>query len=228
MKKDIIIAGASGSLGYGSLKIFFERDYENYYLISRRGVEVDSDQKKNVKQILSEDLSKESNVQKIFEEIEFSKSNSYFLFSTVGGFYGGTEIKDMPYDEWLKMFNINLNTSFLLAKHFISNVKDTAGGSICFTSAVSAFSPQKSKAAYGASKNALNYLVETLSLECKKYGISVNAVAPFIIDTKENREWVEDTTQLITPENIAVAVAQIFDQYKTITGNIIKLFGTLN
>lgn len=227
MKKNLIIAGASGNLGIESVKFFLEKDYDAYYLISRRKIEIAGSFNKNIKQIIADDLTNENEVKKSFEQITFESSSNYFLFSTVGGYYGGKEAKDIPYEEWLKMLNVNLNSAFLFSKYFIQNVKDTKGGSICFTGALSGFTPQRNITAYGTSKNALHYLVETLALESKKYGISVNAAAPYVIDSKESREWIKDETQLISPQNIAGIVHIIFENYKIINGNIFKLGGTI-
>ncbi|MFA3781871.1 SDR family oxidoreductase [Melioribacteraceae bacterium 4301-Me] len=227
MSKSLIIVGAAGRLGTESIKFFLEKDYDEYCLVSRRKIEINGKILKKHKQIVIDDLANENQAKNLFEQISFMPNSTYFLFSTIGGFYGGTELKDTPYEQWLKMFSINLNTAFLLSKYFLSKVSGTRGGSICFTSALSGFSPQKDKAAYGASKNALNYLVETLAKESKKYNISTNAVAPYVIDSEESRKWIEDKKQLSTPQSIAQVVHFIFDNYKIINGNIIKLEGTL-
>ena len=56
------------------------------------------------------------------------------------------------------------------------------------------FKVHKSKAAaYGVSKAGLIHLVKSLAMEGEKIKLSVNAIAPYIIDTKANREWGKES-----------------------------------
>ena len=95
-------------------------------------------------------------------------------------------------DEFEKMINLNLITSFLLAKYFSLLVKDSHSGSICLTAAYTGLFPESGKAAYGASKGAMIHLVKSLAEEGYEIKLSVNALAPYIIDTPANREWMKD------------------------------------
>jgi NAD(P)-dependent dehydrogenase (short-subunit alcohol dehydrogenase family) len=121
------------------------------------------------------------------------------------------------------MLNINLCTAFLISKYFYKLAQNSNGASICFTSAQSSLYPEENRAAYNISKHALNFLVKTLSLEGKKINLSANAIAPYIIDSAANREWIEDKTQLVTTSEICNMVHSLFQNYKTVTGNIVEL-----
>ncbi|MBI5729987.1 MAG: hypothetical protein HY963_02515, partial [Ignavibacteriales bacterium] len=59
--------------------------------------------------------------------------------------------------------------------------------------------------------------------EGKKINLSANAVAPYIIDNAANREWIEDKTQLVTTTEICKIAESFFQNYKTVTGNIVEL-----
>jgi NAD(P)-dependent dehydrogenase (short-subunit alcohol dehydrogenase family) len=123
------------------------------------------------------------------------------------------------------MFNMNLKTNFLIAKNFSALVKNSNGGSICFTSAYTSLSPEVLKFSYGASKAALNHLIKTLALEGEKIKLSVNGIAPFIIDTPSNREWIKDSdyNSWIKPEEVGELVNSLFENFNFISGNIIEL-----
>ena len=58
--------------------------------------------------------------------------------------------------------------------------------------------------------------------------MSANAIAPYIIDSEENRKWVKNLDDLVHPSDIGRLIAQIFDNYSFINGNIIELPGTIN
>lgn len=223
MKKNLIVVGVNGNLGMGVTKHLLKDGYDKYYLIDRKVVEFVKDIE-NIKVITVSDLSNEDSVVHMFDQINLNLDDEYFLFSTVGGF-DSSPIIDMDYSKWKAMFALNSNISFLLAKHFSKLVSKSAGGSICFTSAITAKEPSKNKSAYGASKAALEYMVKTLAIESKEYGLSCNAIAPYILDTTENREWVDEKSLLTNPLEVGYVVNQIFDRYKLISGNVIELRG---
>jgi NAD(P)-dependent dehydrogenase (short-subunit alcohol dehydrogenase family) len=73
-------------------------------------------------------------------------------------------------------------------------------------------------------------LVETLSSEGSKINLSVNAIAPFIIDTPANREWIKnaDYSSWMKPEEIGELVSSLFENHNFISGNIIELKNRFN
>lgn len=223
MKKEILIFGASGALGKGVAQFFFNKDYDKIHLFDS-GTNTSS-KPQNVIHHLIGDLTVEKNVESAFESILPDKHKLYFLFTTVGGFFGGKKLWETEIDEWEKMIQLNLRTSFLIAKHFAKIVKDSAGGSICFTSAFTAVSPEENKAAYGASKGGLIHLVKTLAKEGVEIRLSANAIAPYIIDTPANRGWMKkaDFDKWIKPEEIGELVNCLFNNYHFISGNTITL-----
>lgn len=222
MKKEILIFGSNGALGKGVTDSFLKKDYNKYYLFDFHPRIKNGN---NIVQLEVNDLSVEENVKKAFENINPSKETAYFLFSTVGGFAGGKSVWETDYLDWDKMMAINLKTSFLISKYFSILVKNSHSGSICFTAAFTGLSAEPKKAAYGASKSALIHLVETLAEEGKEIRLSANAVAPYIIDTPANRDWMKnsDFESWIIPEEVGEFIHSIFTNYHFITGNIFKL-----
>jgi NAD(P)-dependent dehydrogenase (short-subunit alcohol dehydrogenase family) len=123
------------------------------------------------------------------------------------------------------MINMNLKSGFLIAKHFSKTVKDSMGGSICFTAAFTGINPEINKSAYGVSKSGLIHLTKSLALEGEKINLSVNAIAPYIIDTPANREWMKgsDYSHWVKPAEIGELAHNLFTNFYFITGNIILL-----
>ncbi len=222
MKKQLLILGSNGALGKGVTDTLLKKDYDKYYLFdfhkqAREG--------KNITQFEVKDLSIEENVKNAFQNISPSKDTAYFLFSTVGGFAGGKTVWETSVEEWDNMMTINLKTSFLIAKYFSELVKNSHSGSIFFTAAFTGLNAEAKKAAYGASKGGLIYLVETLAKEGKVLKLTANAIAPYIIDTPANRDWMQesDFESWVKPFEIGEFVHSIFTNYNFITGNIFKL-----
>ncbi len=228
MDKKLIIFGANGALGRGITKSFLSKDYDEIYLFDFKFDDSITDPR--VKQIVVKDLSVENNVIASLFEVKTDDKTKLFLYSTIGGFYGGTSVWETEEIDFDRMMNMNLKTNFFIAKHFAFLVKKSFGGSICFTSAYTGAHPEELKFSYGAAKSALNYLVKTLAMEGNSINLSVNAIAPFIIDTAANREWMKNAnySTWMTPEEIGELVHSFFNHYNFISGNIIELKNRFN
>lgn len=222
MKKILLIFGSSGTLGKGVTDIFLSKSYNEFYLFDFKHKESSYD---NIKRIIINDLSLEENVKKSFSSIAASKDTAYYLFSTIGGFTGGKKIWETEVGYFDRMINMNLKTNFLIAKYFSLLVKGAHSGSICFTSAFTGLVEEKGKGVYGSSKAALIHLVKTLAEEGKEIKLSANAIAPFIIDTPSNREWMSDSdySEWIKPAEIGEFVNSIFQNYNMVSGNVFQL-----
>lgn len=227
MKKELLIFGSSGALGNGVTEIFLKKNYDKIYLFDFKHKAIPST---DVKQILVNDLSVEENVKIAFSKVIPSRDTEFFLFSTVGGFTGGKKIWETELGDFDRMINMNLKTSFLIAKYFSLLVKSSHSGSICLTSAYTGLVPESGKAVYGTSKAALIHLIKTLAEEGKEINLSANAIAPLIIDTPANREWMKDADfeDWIKPAEIGEFVDSLFLSYNIQTGNIYMLKNRFN
>jgi NAD(P)-dependent dehydrogenase (short-subunit alcohol dehydrogenase family) len=224
MKKELLIFGSNGALGKGVTKILSQKDFDKIYLFDFDAADDKIPMTKMIT-VQIKDLSKEENVITAFSRIKPDKDTFYFLFSTIGGYWGGETIWETKLEDWNRMISLNLNTNFLLAKHFSWLVKGSAGGSICLTAAYIAENPEELKGAYGASKSAVVHLVKTLAMEGEKINLSANAISPYIIDTPANRSWMPDAdfTKWIKPEEVGELAFSLFQNFSFISGNIITL-----
>jgi NAD(P)-dependent dehydrogenase (short-subunit alcohol dehydrogenase family) len=223
MKKNVLIFGAYGVLGKGVTETLLKKDYDKYFLFDF-DAESKPQKDERVVNINSGDLSDENNTEEVFSRIKMNKDAAVYLFSTIGGFLGGKEVSETNAADLDKMLNMNIKTNFLIARHYLKNFAGSKG-CMCFTSALSGFNPEKGKSAYGLSKSALIYLIKTLSLECEDKEIAVNGIAPYIIDTPDNRKWMSDADyeKWHKPEEIGELIDFIFQSRKYFSGNIISL-----
>ena len=223
MKRELLIFGANGALGKGITSSLIKKDFDRIHLFDFKLDDLPEGEK--IERFTIKNLSEEKNVIEAFSKISPSKEKLFFLYSTVGGFAGGSNLWETSEEEFDKMFNMNLKSSFFIAKYFSGIVKESAGGSACFTAALTGVNPEKKKSAYGLSKAALIHLVKTLALEGKEINLSVNAIAPYIIDTPANREWMQnaDYESWMKPAEIGELVYSVFSHFNFITGNVINL-----
>lgn len=224
MQKILLLFGANGALGKGVTNVLAKKDFDKIFLFDFdvNQIEIAG---KNIEKIEIKDLSKEDNVIRAFSSLKPDKDTHYFLFSTIGGFWGGQTIWETKIEDWERIFNLNLTANFLLAKHFSWLVKGSAGGSICMTAAFTALNPEPMKSAYGTSKTALVHLTKTLAIEGQEINLSANVIAPYIIDTPANRDWMPnaDFNKWIKPEEIAEIIYSLFLNFKYVSGAVISL-----
>lgn len=219
MKRILLIFGAEGALGKGVTGSLIKNNYDKIYLFDFKKTRTYSDDKIEFRIIT--DLSIQQNAASAFEGIQPDKNTVFFLFSTIGGFTGGKNLWETSSEDWQKMINMNLIANFNLAKYFSLIVKESAGGSICFTTAFTGLTAESKKSPYGVSKAALIHLVKTLALEGKEINLSVNSIAPFIIDTPANREWMSDANFdiWVKPEEAGNFIHNLFENFYFISGN---------
>jgi len=223
MKRELLIFGSNGALGKGVTSILKTKDYNKIYLFDFHTEEDDSIP--GIVHVKIDDLSVEENIKQAFSHVKSSDNTAFFLFSSIGGFSGGEKIWETDLEDCKRMIDMNLTTSFLLAKYFSLLVKKSHSGSICFTAAYTGLFPEAEKAEYGTAKGALIHLITSLAEESDELKLSANAIAPYIIDTPANRKWMKDaeTESWIRPEEIGELIYSLFSNYNFISGNIIRL-----
>lgn len=224
MSNVLILFGASGDLGSNIKRLSLKDTYFSSIFQVKRGdsLKVTS---KNKLITISSPMQIEKDYENIFESIEFKKNNTYFLFNAIGGFLKGKDISTDQFDTYERMFEINYKIPVVLTRLFVKNSYFYKAGSICFVSSFSSFLINKNNYQYNTSKNALNRFIESTYLELRESNISINGIAPNIIDTKENREWVGNPAEMTSPEEIYKTALFLFANYKFISGNIIRLNG---
>lgn len=223
MKKEVLIFGAYGALGKGVSKQLLNKDYDKIYCFDFETKEFLKDEK--VENIFYSGLNSEDDIVKVFSKINFNEETEYFLYSTIGGYVGGKNLLHTSIEDFEKMFKMNFFVNVIITKEFIKRISQSSGGSICLTAAMTGLIPSEGASAYGASKSALIHFVKTISKEFLELKISVNAIAPLIIDTPANREWMNEKqiSSAQKPEEIGEIVHSIFSNYKNLNGNIFEL-----
>ena len=81
-------------------------------------------------------------------------------------------------------FQVNCFSQILFSQYIAKlMIRQKTGGSIAFTSSVTAMDGNEGQVSYGASKAALIGAMKTMALELGKHNIRVNCVAPGVIRT---------------------------------------------
>ncbi|WP_413733348.1 SDR family NAD(P)-dependent oxidoreductase [Sodalis sp. RH21] len=96
---------------------------------------------------------------------------------------GRLGVRETGYDTWIRVFNVNLFSTALLATGLFEELNAAQGSIINVTSIAGTRVHPFAGVAYAASKAALSALTREMAYDFGRHGIRVNAIAPGEIDT---------------------------------------------
>ncbi|MDH4044054.1 MAG: SDR family NAD(P)-dependent oxidoreductase [Gemmatimonadota bacterium] len=148
------------------------------------------------------------------------------LVQLVGGFTFAP-IDETDPKTWHKMLALNATSTFLCAREVVKRMRPWRSGRIITVAAVPAVDRGAANmSAYAAAKAAVLNLTQSLSKELVADGITVNAIAPSIIDTPANRAAMPDadTSTWLAPAAIAEVIVWLAgESAAVVTGTTVML-----
>ena len=143
------------------------------------------------------DVSQSDQVRKMFVTAGEQFGRVDILVNNSGIVLGRQSTAEMPEDIWDRTMAVNLKGVFLCSQAAIRQMADGTGRIINISS-ISAFSG-KGGPAYGPAKAAVVAMTRDMAYELGSRGITVNGIAPGIIDTRMHREGTspEDYAKLL-------------------------------
>ena len=94
--------------------------------------------------------------------------------------------------EFLQMFRANVESSCVLLKRLIPEMRRRRFGRVIFVGSINGVRPAARLAVYGATKAALMNLARSAAAENAPYGITVNTILPGVSETDRNAERLSD------------------------------------
>ncbi|CAG1017287.1 Dihydroanticapsin 7-dehydrogenase [Burkholderiaceae bacterium] len=194
-QRSIAVTGAAGALGQAVARRFLAEG-ARLALIDR-----DEDRLRQVFDgtadsaahlLLAADVTSESAMSDAAARVVERFGRVDAVVHVAGGFEMGEPVHALSRAAWDRMMNLNAWSFVAVSKAFVPPMLREGRGKIVAVSARSAQSGLAAMAAYGASKSALQRLVESLSQEVRAAGLNVNSVAPTIMDTPANRHAMPD------------------------------------
>ena len=177
--KNILITGGAGGIGLEIVHYFENKNY-NVIILDKT---LKKDFKKNYKKIKKNifyfevDLLVIKKTEKKIQQI-ISKFKTIDILINCAGIQYISEIENFPTNEWRKVIDINLTSSFITSKNIIPVMKKNNSGRIINISSVHGLVASENKSAYVASKHGLIGLTKAIALELSKTKITCNAISP--------------------------------------------------
>ncbi|MDA7638132.1 3-oxoacyl-ACP reductase FabG [Candidatus Pelagibacter sp.] len=235
-KKNIIVTGASGGIGNAIIKKLSEAGAN--ILASGTRIEKLEELKKKFEglKILKFNISQSDKIEEFIENATSELGGSLDGIVNNAGITQDNIAIRMSLDEWQKVININLTSSFLMSKFAIKKMLKNKSGKIVNITSVVGHTGNLGQANYTASKAGIVAMSKSLAIEYAKKNININCISPGFIKTAMT-DKIDDkfkevilskipSARLGEPEDIANAVLFLSsDQSNYINGETLHVNG---
>jgi len=181
--KNIIVTGASGGIGNSIIKKLNEAGAN--ILASGTRIEKLEELKKNYKniKILKFDISQSDKIEEFIENATSELGGSLDGLVNNAGITQDNLAIRMSLDEWQKVININLTSTFLMSKFAIKKMLKNKSGKIVNITSVVGHTGNLGQVNYTASKAGIVAMSKSLAIEYAKKNININCISPGFIKT---------------------------------------------
>ena len=181
--KNIIVTGASGGIGNAIIKKLNEAGAN--ILASGTRIEKLEELKKNFEniKILKFDISQSDKIEEFIENATSELGGSLDGLVNNAGITQDNLAIRMSLDEWQKVININLTSTFLMSKFAIKKMLKNKSGKIVNITSVVGHTGNLGQANYTASKAGIVAMSKSLAIEYAKKNININCISPGFIKT---------------------------------------------
>ena len=238
--KVAIITGGSAGIGRGIAQVFAAKGAK--IVIASRGIEAGEKLAAELNAagtsalFVQTDVSLKCDVQKLVSSTRDAFGTIDILVANAGLFWEQS-LDEMSEDDWDKIQNVNLKSTFLCVQAVLPLMKAQKSGRIVLTSSITGpMTGMWGFAHYGATKAAQNGFMRSAALELAPFGITINSVMPGNILTEGLKDLGEDYLakmsaaipmgRLGEPEDIGAAMAFFAsDEARWITGQSLVVDG---
>jgi NAD(P)-dependent dehydrogenase (short-subunit alcohol dehydrogenase family) len=178
--KVAIVTGAGSGIGK-QVAIALEREGYAVALAGRRKeplAATAAEVKESAALIVPTDVSDPAAVKALFDRTREKFGRLDLLFNNAGVGARPLPLEDLPYEQWKKVIDINLNGAFLCTQHAfrVMKAQQPQGGRIINNGSISAHAPRPNSAPYTASKHGMSGLTKATSLDGRKYNIACGQI----------------------------------------------------
>ena len=234
--KNIIVTGASGGIGNSIIQKFSENG-ANILASGTRTEKLDELKSKYKKiKILKFDISQSDKIEKFIDDSSNELGGNIDCLVNNAGITADNLAIRMSLEEWKKVLDINLTSTFLLSKFAIKKMLKNKTGKIINITSVVGHTGNLGQTNYTASKAGIIAMSKSLAIEYAKKNININCISPGFIKTAMTDKIDEKFKEIIIskipsarlgePEDVANAVIFLAsNQSNYINGETIHVNG---
>src|SRR4051794_40124167 len=133
--------------------------------------------------IAGADLADPAAADALVDAVEAQLGPVEILVANAGVSTPGRRVEEIASEEWDRLHAVNLRAPFLLARRVLPGMEQRGFGRIVLLSSVAAYTGGIIGAHYASSKAGLHGLAHSLSKQAAGTGVTVNVVAPALIES---------------------------------------------
>ena len=195
--KKILVTGATGGIGNALVKKFISLGGD----VLATGTKADKldEIKKNFPNIKVKkfDISEHSRIEEFIENVSLELGGLDILINNAGINADNLSLR-MKDNEWKKVIDINLTSTFLLSKNSIKKMLKTKYGRIVNITSIVGHTGNLGQANYSAAKSGLIGMSKSLAIEYAKKNITINCVSPGFIVSNMTSNIAEKVKLFLT------------------------------
>ncbi len=215
-ENNIIVTGATGGLGNSIIKKLYDAG-ANILATGTKNEKLEELKKKfeNIK-VLKFDISETNNLENFIEDATKQLGGRLDSLVNNAGITQDNLAIRMSIEEWKKVIEINLTSTFLISKFAIKKMLKNKKGKIINITSVVGHTGNLGQTNYTASKAGIVAMSKSLAIEYAKKNINVNCISPGFIKTAMTDKIDEKFKEVIIskipsarlgePEDVANAV----------------------
>ena len=237
MDKTVLVTGSSRGIGKETA-IYLAKNGFDIVLHCNKNVEKAKETQKIIEdlgrtvRILQFDVSDREQTKKVLSD-DIEKNGIYYGVVVNAGVTDDNAFPAMEDEQWDKVINTNLNGLYNTLKPLILPMIQNRKGRIVALSSISGITGNRGQINYSASKAGIIGAVKALSKEVAKRNITVNCVAPGVIESDMTSElpfeMIKDSIpmkRMGTPKEVASLINYLFSEDAAyITGQVISVNG---
>ena len=213
-KKSIFITGAAGGMGSSTARLFKKNGwFVGCYDINESSLDELKSELGNEDIVYEQlDVTKKSQFEECLSNFSKNTNDTLDILFNNAGITEGGFFDEIPYENHIKIININVIGVINGIYSAASLLKNTENSLCISTSSSSGIMGMEMIATYSATKHAIKGLTESLSAEFSRFDTRVSDILPGVIDTpmisKEIRDHLPESGmwRLISSDEIAETV----------------------